>query len=187
MMIGLFYLAVLASVPLARGRLGALAGLHLRRPGLAVAAILMQIVIISLLPAGSHDLHRAVHIGSYLLLGTFAWSNRRVVGVPIIALGGLLNFIAITANGGVMPASKSALAYAGLADTPGQFASSTSVPDPHLLFLGDVFAVPASWPVANVYSVGDVLIVAGAFVLLHVACGSRLAPFVRRLAPTYQS
>jgi hypothetical protein len=61
------------------------------------------------------------------------------------------------------------------------------VPDPHLLFLGDVFAVPASWPVTNVYSVGDVLIVAGAFVLLHVACGSRIAPVVRRLAPAYQS
>ena len=72
MMIGLFYLAVLASVPLAGGRLGALADLRLRRPGLAVAAILVQIVIISLLPAGSHGLHRAVHIGSYLLLGAFA-------------------------------------------------------------------------------------------------------------------
>ena len=29
---------------------------------------------------------------------------------------------------------------------------------------------------SNVYSVGDLLILTGAFVLLHVACGSRLVP-----------
>ena len=68
-MIGLFYLAVLATVPLAGGRLAALADLQLRRPCLAVAAILMQIVVISILPAGSHAVHTTVHIASYLLLG----------------------------------------------------------------------------------------------------------------------
>src|SRR3954471_6659299 len=68
MMIGLFYLAVLATVPLAGGRPGALADLQLRRPSLAVAAILMQIVVISILPAGNHTLHTGVHIASYVLL-----------------------------------------------------------------------------------------------------------------------
>ena len=52
-MLGLFYLAVLATVPLAGGRLTSLADLRLRKPGLALAAIVMQIAIISLLPAGS--------------------------------------------------------------------------------------------------------------------------------------
>ena len=33
--------------------------------------------------------------------------------------------------------------------------------DPKLLFLGDVLYLPSSWPVHNVFSVGDVLIVAG--------------------------
>ena len=180
MMIGLFYLAVLASVPLAGGRIGALADLRLRRSGLALAAILMQIVIISLLPAGSHDLHRAVHVGSYLLLGAFAWSNRRVIGVPVIALGGLLNFLAITANGGVMPASRKALASLPQVHEKGDFANSQVVAHPKLQFFGDVFATPASWPVHNVFSLGDIVLFVGVAILLHATCASRLAP--RRFA-----
>ena len=51
-----------------------------------------------------------------------------------------------------------------------------AVDDPRLLFLGDIFATPSSWPLYNVYSVGDVLIVAGVLVLLHGVGGSRLVP-----------
>lgn len=179
-MIGLFYLAVLLSVPVAGGRLSALADLRLRRSGLAVAAILMQIVIISLLPAGGHALHRGVHIASYLLLGAFAWSNRRVAGVPVIALGGLLNFLAITANGGVMPASRKALAALPQVTAKGDFANSQVLAHPKLQFLGDVFASPSSWPVHNVFSVGDIVLFVGVTILAHVACRSRLVP--RRFA-----
>jgi Family of unknown function (DUF5317) len=140
----------------------------------------MQIVIISLLPAGSHGLHRAVHIGSYVLLGAFAWSNRRVVGVPIVALGGLLNFVAIAANGGVMPASRKALASLPQLAGKGGFANSQVLAHPKLQFLGDVFASPSSWPLHNVFSVGDIVLFAGVSVLLHAACASRLVP--RRFA-----
>jgi hypothetical protein len=55
------------------------------------------------------------------------------------------------------------------------------VQDPKLAFLGDAIATPGSLPVSNVYSVGDVLILLGAFLLLHFVCGSRLVP--RRWAP----
>src|SRR3954452_22833180 len=110
MIIALVYLAVLASVPLAGGRLSALADLPLRRSGLAVAAILVQIVVISLLPGGAHALHTTLHIASYFLLGAFAFANRRITGLPIAAFGGLLNYIAIAANGGVMPADRDATA-----------------------------------------------------------------------------
>src|SRR5689334_22829221 len=108
MIIGLAYLLVLLSVPVARGRLGALADLPLRKPGLALAAILIQVVVISILPSADQTLHTSLHLFSYVLLGAFAFANRRITGVPIIALGGLSNFIAIAANGGVMPTSKSA-------------------------------------------------------------------------------
>jgi hypothetical protein len=180
MMIGLFYLAVLASVPLAGGRLGALADVQLRRPSLAVAAILMQIVVISILPAGNHTLHTSVHIASYVLLGAFAFGNRRIVGVPIVALGGLLNFTAIAANGGVMPASRKALASLPQVAEKGDFANSQVLAHPHLQFLGDIFATPSSWPLHNVFSIGDLVLFAGVIVLTHVTCGSRLVP--RRFA-----
>jgi MFS family permease len=56
------------------------------------------------------------------------------------------------------------------------FANSAPVAEPRLAFLGDIFAVPAGWPLSNVFSSGDVLIVLGALVLLHRVCESRLVP-----------
>jgi hypothetical protein len=174
--IALVYLVVLASVPLARGRLGALAELPLRKPGLAFAAIGIQVVVISLLPGGVHWIHTSLHVFSYLLLGAFAWVNRRLAGVPIIAVGGLSNFLAIVANGGVMPADRAAIASLAHKTASGDFANSQILAHPKLLFLGDVFATPASWPLHNVFSIGDMILVLGVFVLVHVACGSRLVP-----------
>ena len=104
MIIGLAYLLVLASVPLARGRLTALADLPLRRPGARRSRRSCSRSWSSRsCPTGDHTIHTTLHLASYFLLGAFAFANRRIVGVPIIALGGLLNFIAIAANGGVMP------------------------------------------------------------------------------------
>ena len=176
MILGLAYLLCLLSVPLARGRLSALAELQLRRPWLVLAAIGLQIGIISVFPGGVGALGEPLHMLSYLLLGAFAWSNRRIPGVAIIALGGLSNFVAITANGGVMPADPDALAAAGKTVEAGEFINSAAVQDPKLGFLGDIIATPSALPLSNVYSVGDLLILFGAFVLLHVVCGSRLVP-----------
>ena len=76
----------------------------------------------------------------------------QLAGVPIIALGGLSNFIAIIANGGVMPAEPSAIASLAHTTAQGDFANSQVLEHPKLQFLGDVFATPASWPLHNVYS-----------------------------------
>ena len=89
MLLGLVFIACLLTVPLARGKLTALADLKLRRPWLALAGIGVQILVISVLPSsGPAHLHEAVHLFSYGLLGAFAWCNRRVPGVPVILLGG---------------------------------------------------------------------------------------------------
>jgi hypothetical protein len=164
---------VLVSVPLARGRLSALGDLELRLPGLAVAGILAQVLIVSVVPTGLGAAADWLHLLSYALLGACAWANRRIPGVPLIALGGLLNAIAITANGGVMPADPDLIVHA--AQTGGHgFVNSGVVEHPRLLFLGDVFATPRDWPLANVYSVGDFLILTGVTILLHRVSGSRL-------------
>lgn len=183
MILALVYVAVLLSVPAAGGKLSALADLPLRRSWLAAAAILLQVVVISLLPSGSHTLHAGLHMASYGLLGAFAWSNRRLAGVPIVALGGLLNFVAIAANGGVMPTDPDAIASLAHTTAAGDFANSAVLQHPHLWFLGDVLATPASWPVHNIYSVGDVVSVIGVAVLVHAACSSRVARAARRWRP----
>jgi hypothetical protein len=175
MILGIVFLLCLASVPLARGGLTALADLKLRRPWLALAGIGVQILIISVLPSGTAGFHEAIHMLSYALLGAFAWSNRRIPGVPLIMLGGLLNFIAIAANGGVMPADPDLALHVAREAGEG-FVNSGAVENPRLLFLGDVFATPESWPLYNVYSVGDLAIVLGVLVLLHGVCRSRLVP-----------
>jgi hypothetical protein len=181
MILGLAYLLCLLTVPLARGRLTALADVQLRKPGLAGAAIALQILIVSVIPDSIGAWAEPVHILSYVLLGAFAWFNRRLAGVPIIAVGGLSNFIAITVNGGVMPADPDAMASIGRSVREDEFINSNTVAHPKLAFLGDIIATPASWPVHNIYSVGDLLILTGAFVLVHVVCGSRLVP--RRFRP----
>ena len=163
-----------ATVPLFGGRLEALAELELRARWTLIAALGVQMMIVYVVPHWPAALLSAAHVGSYLFAVGFLVANRRVPGLLVVAFGGALNLLTIAVNGGVMPASRSALATAGLADTPGQFASSVSVGHPTLGFLGDVFAVPASFPVHNVFSVGDVIIIIGAFVLLHRVCGSAL-------------
>jgi hypothetical protein len=173
MLFGFIFLAVLLTVPLARGRLTAFADIELRRVWLAPAGIGVQILIISVLPSGLAGLHEAIHMFSYALLGAFAWSNRRIPGVPVVMVGGALNFIAIAANGGIMPADPElARHFAGSEE----FVNSGAMAHPHLLFLGDVFATPVSWPMYNVFSVGDIVIVLGVLLVLHGVSGSRLAP-----------
>jgi hypothetical protein len=173
MFLGAVFLLCLLSVPLARGRLSALGELQLRMPGLAVAGILTQVLIISIAPEGLGGLQEAIHLFSYALLGACAWVNRRIPGVGLIVLGGALNLIAIAANGGVMPADPSLVVHVSQHGGEG-FVNSGVVENPRLLFLGDVLATPRSWPIANVYSVGDIAILLGVFVLLHRVSGSRL-------------
>ncbi len=180
MLIGVVLLLCLATVPLAGGRLGALADLRFRAAWLALLGIGAQILVISVVPEGSTWLHHAVHLVSYGLIAGFVWANRHVPYVWLAAVGGGLNLAAIVANGGVMPADPEALAAAGVQQQAGEFANSTAVAHPHLSFLGDVFAVPSSLPVSNVYSVGDVVLVVAALLALHCVCGSRLA--LRRFA-----
>jgi MFS family permease len=168
-------LAVL-TVPLAGGRLSKLADLRFRRFWALAAALVTQVVIISVLPEGSPGLHSGAHMFSYLLAGYFVFANWRVPGIWLIALGGAANLAAIAANNGIMPASASALAAAGRSVNPGEFTNSGVVADPNLAFLGDIFAIPSGWPLHNVFSIGDLCIALGAIIALHRLCESRLFP-----------
>jgi hypothetical protein len=165
-------LAGALAVPLLGGRLSALAEVPLRLPWLLTLAILAQVVALSL-PGVPDALRPAMHVASYLVAGGFVVLNHRLPGMAVIGLGGAANLAAIAANGGVMPASPAAVAAAGLPADPQGFANSAVLDDPRLALLGDVFAIPAGWPLANVFSAGDVLIAVGAVLAVHRICGSR--------------
>jgi hypothetical protein len=168
-------LALVVSVPLAGGRLSRLTEIRVRGTWAVLLAVAIQVAITTVVPGGSHWLHSALHIASYCLDAYFVFVNRRIVGVPVVALGAALNLLAITSNGGVMPASATALRISGV-DPRAGFDNSAALAHPHLAFLGDIIPVPGPWPIGNVLSVGDLIIFIGALVVLHVACGSRLHP-----------
>lgn len=183
----MFLLAVVilsvVTVRPAGGSLSALGQVRLRYAPAIFGALALQIAIVSVLPGGSPWLHRVLHIGSYALAAVFIVANRRLAGMRMLALGTTLNLIAILANNGVMPASRSALRTAGRLTNSTDFLNSAAVPHPRLLFLGDILPVPHAVPLANVYSVGDVCIAIGVAIAIHGLAGSRLVARRCRAAP----
>src|SRR3954451_7718617 len=174
-LMGIVFAAALMTVPLCGGRLGALGEVRLRAVWLVFAALAAPVVIISVVAGGGHAFHEGGHLGTHAVAGVFAWLNRRVPGMVIAGIGGALNLAAIAANGGVMPARPGALRAAGLSDRSATFENSAAVAHPHLAWLGDWFALPASWPVSNVFSVGDVVLALGVAGCLHLICAPRPA------------
>src|SRR5439155_21553824 len=145
------------TVPLAGGRLSALSEVRLRYWGLIVAALAVQILIITVMPGGAVVQHRVAHLATYAAAALFVIVNRRTPGVLLVGAGGALNALAISLNGGVMPASATALAAAGLPVTDPKFMNSAVVAHAKLPFIGDVLSTPPWLPLHNVFSVGDVL------------------------------
>jgi hypothetical protein len=96
--------------------------------------------------------------------------NVRAPGVPVIFAGMLSNILAISFNGGHMPALPSALRGAGLHFSVSN--NSARMAHPHLAWLVDRWAAPGWVPWGNVFSVGDVIIGIGSVVFAVVATGA---------------
>jgi hypothetical protein len=168
MFLGFCALVALAIIPLTGGSLRQLADLKVRWLPLAFAALGLQIVVISVWTSMPHVLAVIGHIASYLMLGVVVWVNRRVPGMLLIAVGAGANALAISVNGGELPASRWALRHAGITARSG-FNNSGALAHPHLAWLGDIMVTPAWLPFRNMLSVGDIVLVVGAVVLVMAA------------------
>ena len=164
----------LASPVLLGGHLSRLAYVKLRYWWLLFGALISQILIIEVFPDANETLLNVVHLATYVIAGVFVAVNWRIPGLVIIALGGAANGITIAINGGTLPASRPALKMAGIEVGPDEFVNSGVLENPKLSWLGDIFVWPEPMPFSNVYSIGDMLIVIGAFYGAHKICGSRL-------------
>jgi hypothetical protein len=141
------------------GRLERLLEVRFRLPGLIPIALTVQVIAFSRFGDGLPDrLREPAHLASYGLLVAFGLANLRIRPLGLTLLGLTLNAIAIGANSGRMPVSTSAARAVGIT-TDGQ--SNVTLTSHHLQVLGDVFALPHSLPLANVFSVGDLLIMLG--------------------------
>lgn len=162
------------------GRLDGLATLRFRWPSLALAGLALQIVLFS----GAVDdalggVGPALYVSSTALVLVAVMRNLSIPGLPLVALGATANLAAIVANGGYMPADPAAHALAGFEEHTG-FSNSVVTDSPALRPLTDIFAIPAGIPLANVFSIGDLLIAAGIALAIAVSM-RRSAP--RRSGP----
>ena len=111
-------------------------------------------------------------VGSAALVTLFVSRNRALPGMPLIALGFVLNALVVAANG-AMPVDQAAADRVGIStvglyqnvDAKHELADSST----RLRFLADVIPVPLPGPLArgsNVVSAGDVVLAAGIGVLV---------------------
>jgi hypothetical protein len=163
------------------GRPAGLAQLQFRWPwvmlgGLFVQVILFSEVVSSRIGAAGPPIY-AVSTAAVVLAVV---ANRRITGMPVVALGAASHFIAIIANGGYMPAARGALEALGNVEKTG-YSNSVVAPEPALASLTDIFALPTWLPFANIFSVGDVLIGLGVAIVIVAAMRRvRAEPAVRR-------
>jgi hypothetical protein len=165
----------LAAGILLGGRLEGLALVGFRWGGLAIAGLAVQLAIFGPLADRVGDLGPPLYVASTLAVLGAVIRNIRITGMALVAVGAACNLVAILANGGRMPADPGALAAAGLA-RDGGFSNSVASADPALRPLTDVFALPAGVPLANVFSVGDVLIGLGIAVVIAILMRGQPTP-----------
>jgi hypothetical protein len=86
------------AVPLAGGRLGALVEVRLRHVWAIFAALGLEVAAVEL-PGLPEGLRAALMVAAYPVGAVFLAANWRVSGMPLVALGGALNLLAISVNG----------------------------------------------------------------------------------------
>lgn len=166
------------------GKFAALGSTHIRLWPVALIGLMAQLLLFSSpLAAVVGPWGPSLYVVStVLVLMALVW-NLRQPGFWLIILGALANFAVIVLNGGQMPASADAWqVLTGVATVPATDFSNSALIGPNtvLPFLGDVFVLPRPIPMANVFSVGDVLIgVGGAVFVFQAMHGRVLARLMR--------
>jgi hypothetical protein len=161
--------AIVAGLLLGRltgGRLDGIATVRFRLWWLALAGLAFQVVLFSG-PIASRvgDLGPVLYVASSAAVFLALLPNRSRPGFLLIAIGALLNLVAILANGGFMPSSGEAwMALNGAPDVPARDYTNSELIGTNTVLpaLGDIFVLPRPMPFANVFSIGDVLIGVGA-------------------------
>jgi hypothetical protein len=148
------------------GRLDELRSVRINWWWVALAGLAFQVVLFSA-PVASRigELGPPLYVASSAAVFVALLPNMRIPGFRLIAGGAMLNLIAIVTNGGYMPSSSEAwVQLNGEAVIPatGYTNSSLIERDTFLPFLGDILTLPRPLPLANVFSIGDVLIGLGA-------------------------
>ena len=114
----------------------------------------------------------AVYVVSNAVVLIAVARNLAIPGFVLVLVGGISNLVAIVANGGYMPVSHDALVAIGRGAREG-YSNNAQSDSVVLAPLTDLFAMPAWVPMANIFSVGDVLIGVGAAIAVVAAMHGR--------------
>lgn len=122
-----------------------------------------------------------VQLLSHLMLASWLLINRDLKGARLAIIGVFANAIVIGVNGGRMPVLEDALLRSGqehlveLLARDGSRTHQLLNESTQLPWLADIFALPAWWPFAVAFSIGDVLIALGVFLFIQhqMGAGSR--------------
>jgi hypothetical protein len=162
------------------GKLARLGQLQFRGAWLIPAAFLMQAVVV-FVPGGKtrgvSDPAAILMLTSYSMLMVAVLINRRLPGMALIGMGLLLNFAVIAANDGLMPIEPHVVATLGHGDRVQALESGYRVhqakdvvltrEETELWLLSDIFVIPPPFFLSTAFSLGDVLLVSGIFVLMQ--------------------
>jgi len=178
-----------------RGRFVNLAEVEIRGVALAVLGVLLQFVRQYGASAGwplVREWAPVFYVGTFWILLAVIWLNRRNPAFLLIGFGIFLNMLVIAANGGKMPVSAESLARAGF--DPGPIASGQVITHQlltettRLAFLADVLVLGKPYPRPVVFSIGDLLLSAGALwclvggMLAHPSVTRRPKPLKTRVS-----
>ncbi len=140
---------------------------------LVLAAILVQVSIFN--PwwekyVNDGMITNLIYCLSIILLIIFILRNFNLTGMRLLGAGIVSNGVVIIANGGYMPSSLNSLKHILSAERIARIENGSALYNIILItdntkfkFLCDIFYVPG----INVYSVGDVLVALGAFVVIQ--------------------
>jgi Family of unknown function (DUF5317) len=178
--LGVLFAAGILVAAVAGADLRRLAEVRLKGRGLLALAFLLQLCVFAV-PWTTRVFAGAaatIHVVSYVLLVAFAGVNLREPGFAVAALGLASNALAIFLNHGRMPVALSVWRSTGKAAADitqsGHYNNNVlATGHTHLAFLGDVMPLPAGVPLANAFSIGDLLLLIGATVFVYRRCAPK--------------
>lgn len=156
-----------------------LASIPIRSAWLALLALALQIPLLRA-PFGPPEqmvIQKSLFLLSHLLLLLFVWRNWRITGIQILGLGVFYNLLVILANGGYMPITPETLVQINPGSTLSQWPAGFHYgyskdiillrQDIILWVMSDILVLPPPFPWPTAFSLGDLLIAAGAFLLIQ--------------------
>lgn len=160
-------------------RLSTLNDLQPRTLWLFFVPLALQLIAfspLSDLPQFGETLVKVLYLASLAIAAVALALNRHLPGLVWISAGLTLNVIVIAANGGLMPVSPDARQFAGMPALTGPNLNvAPMTPQTVLPWLGDILPLPPWLPLANVFSVGDVLVTLGGLIFTQTALVPRQA------------